>query len=85
MLELPEMIGFFILFGVLLFLSAFFAGSETALISVNKIRLSHLVKEGNRRAKVAQSLVLRLDKLITTILVWNCLVNTAMAAIGTSL
>jgi CBS domain containing-hemolysin-like protein len=85
MIALPSLTGLFILFVVLLFLSAFFAGSETALISVNKVRLSHLVKQGGKRAKVAQELVLRLDRLITTILVWNSLVNTAMAAIGTSI
>jgi putative hemolysin len=83
MIELSEIISFLVFFLILLSLSAFFAGSETALISINKIRLSHLVKQGGKRAKVAQDLVLHLDKLITTILVWNCLVNTAMAAIGT--
>ncbi len=83
MLNFSELIFFFVFFLVLLSLSSFFAGSETALISVNKLRLSHLVKEGSRRAKAAQDLVVRLDKLITTILVWNCLVNTAMAALGT--
>jgi len=85
MIYLPEIAGYLTAFFVLLLLSAFFAGSETALITVNKMRLTHLADQGNKRAKVARELVLHLDKLITTILVWNCLVNTAMAAIGTSI
>jgi len=81
---ISEAFGFFILFFVLLFLSAFFAGAETALISVNKIRLSHAMQQGRHRAKIAHYLVLHLDRLITTILVCNNLANIAMASIGTA-
>jgi len=69
MMHLPEIAGYLTAFFVLLLLSAFFAGSETALITVNKMRLTHLADQGNKRAKVARELVLHLDKLITTILV----------------
>ena len=75
----------FFVFAILLFLSAFFSISETALVAVNKIRLSHLAKQGSRRAKAAQELIIHLDQVITTVLVCNNLVNTAIAAIGTSL
>jgi CBS domain containing-hemolysin-like protein len=74
-----------LVFFILLLFSAFFSMSETALISVNKIRLAHGVREGSRWAKIAYDLVLHMDKVITVILILNNLVNTAIAAIGTSL
>src|SRR5258706_5133939 len=80
-----EAVFLFFIFVILLLLSAFFSISETALVAVNKIRLSHLAKQGSRRAKTAQELIIQLDQVITTVLVCNSLVNTAIAAIGTSL
>lgn len=82
---MPQAVLLLAIFITLFLLSAFFSISETALVAVNKIRLSHFAKQGSRRAKVAQELVLQLDQVIATVLVYNSLVNTAIAAIGTSL
>lgn len=69
---------------VLIIFSFFFSLSETALIALNKIRLKHMVKEGNKKAKRVYKIVTNLDKLIGTILVGNNFVNTAISAIGTA-
>lgn len=66
----------------LLILSAFFSMSETALISLSKIRLRHLISKGARNAKLVQKLVSKPEKLITSILVGNNLVNTGISVIG---
>jgi len=68
--------------GVLLVLSAFFSMSETALISLSKIKLRHLVSKGAKNAKLVQQLVSKPERLITSILVGNNLVNTAISVIG---
>jgi len=71
-----------ILLAVLIVLSAVFSGTEAAFIALNKIRLRHLREKKTRGADRVQRLVSRMDELITTILVCNNLVNTALAAIG---
>ena len=73
----------FIVLVVLFILSAFFSGSETALIALNKVRLRHMVEQKRRGAKRLYSIVSRMDKFIATILVGNNLVNTAIASIAT--
>jgi Mg2+/Co2+ transporter CorB len=64
-------------------LSAFFSGTETALMSVNRYRLRHLAREGSRSAKMAEQLLERPDRLIGMILICNNFVNSAAAAIVT--
>ncbi|MEN8176064.1 MAG: CNNM domain-containing protein, partial [Pseudomonadota bacterium] len=54
-----------VLFGLLFFLiilSGFFSGSETALMTLNRYRLSHLADQGHRRARLAQRLLKRPDR-----------------------
>lgn len=68
---------------VLLVLSAFFSGSETALMSINRYRLRHMAKEGHRGAKLAQHLLERPDRLIGLILLGNNFVNILASAITT--
>jgi Mg2+/Co2+ transporter CorB len=68
------------LFGALaalLILAAFFAGSETALMSLNRYRLRHRAKEGNRGARLAERLLAHPDRLIGLILFLSTLVNVA--------
>jgi Mg2+/Co2+ transporter CorB len=65
------------------FLSAFFSGTETALMSVNRYRLRHLAREGSKSAKIAEQLLERPDRLIGMILICNNFVNSAAAAIVT--
>jgi Mg2+/Co2+ transporter CorB len=59
----------------LLILAAFFAGSETALMSLNRYRLRHRASEGSRGARLAEALLKRPDRLIGLILLLSTLVN----------
>jgi Mg2+/Co2+ transporter CorB len=61
--------------GVLLLLAAFFAGSETALMSLNRYRLRHRAKAGQRGARLAEALLARPDRLIGLILLLSTMVN----------
>jgi Mg2+/Co2+ transporter CorB len=61
----------------LLILAAFFAGSETALMSINRYRLRHRANEGSRGARLAEALLARPDRLIGLILFLSTLVNVA--------
>ena len=72
------------LFGVLfilLALSAFFSGSETALMSLNRYRLRHKARQGHRGARLAEKLLARPDRLIGLILLGNNLVNFSAASL----
>jgi Mg2+/Co2+ transporter CorB len=72
--------------GILALLSAFFSGSETAMMALNRFRLQHLVKEGHAGARKAYRLLRRPDRLLGVVLIGNNLVNsiaaTAAALIG---
>lgn len=72
------------LFG-LLFLSAFFSGSETALIGSRKVKLEAESDKGNKLAGKALELLQDPGALLSTILVGNNLVNVAAAALVTSM
>ena len=67
----------------LIVLSAFFSASETAYTSVSKIRLKNLVNDGNKKAERALKLAEEYEKLLTTILVGNNLVNILASSICT--
>ena len=69
----------------LIFVSAFFSGSETGLISLNRYRLRHLAKGGHKGAKRAHQLLKRPDRLIGLILLGNNFVNILASAIATIL
>jgi len=72
------------LIGLLFFLllcSAFFSGTETALMSLNRYRLRHKVRGGHRGARLAEQLLKRPDRLIGLILFGNNLVNFSAAAL----
>lgn len=56
---------------ILLLLSAFFSGSETALMSLNRYKLRHKAGEGHRGARIAEKLLQRPDRLIGLILLGN--------------
>lgn len=74
------------LFGILalmLLLSAFFSGSETALMALNRYRLRHLVKLKHAGAIKAQRLLQRPDRLLGMILLGNIFVNTVAASVVT--
>ena len=66
-------------------LSAFFSASETAYTSVNRVKLKTMMQNGNKRAKLAYELGEEYDKLLSTILVGNNIVNIAASTLATSL
>ncbi len=68
---------------VLIAMSAFFSGSETALMSINRYRLRHLARSGNRGARLAEALLSRPDRLIGLILLGNNLVNFTASSLAT--
>ncbi|MBE9502905.1 MAG: DUF21 domain-containing protein [Proteobacteria bacterium] len=70
---------------LLILCSGFFSGSETALMTLNKLKLKHQSKEGRKGAKIVESIIKRPDSLIGTILLGNNLVNVASSALATSL
>ncbi|HET8706068.1 MAG TPA: CNNM domain-containing protein, partial [Pseudomonadales bacterium] len=67
----------------LTFFVAFFAGSETGMMSINRYRLRHMVKNNVPGAKITQKLLQRPDRLISTILIGNNFINNFAAAIAT--
>jgi len=70
---------------VLLVLSAFFSGTETALISVDKVRIRQLAKKKRGAVKLLEEFQASPQKMLTTILIGNNLVNIAAAAIATNI
>jgi Mg2+/Co2+ transporter CorB len=74
------------LFGLLaglLFLSACFSASETAMMAINRYRLRHAAESGHSGAILTQSLLNRTDKLLGVILLGNNLINIAAATLAT--
>ncbi len=70
---------------LLLLASAFFSIAETSMMSLNRYRLGHLVRQGRRGARLAADLLRQTEKLLGTILLGNNLVNTALTAMVTAL
>jgi Mg2+/Co2+ transporter CorB len=68
---------------LLLLISGFFSIAETSLMSLNRYRLRHLVKEGHRGAKLASALLAKTDKLLGVILLCNNFANAASATLVT--
>lgn len=71
------------LLAMMLLLSAFFSSSETAFMSLQRIRLRHMERTGVRGVARVRRLVDQADRTLVTILIGNNLVNTAAAALGT--
>ena len=70
---------------VCVFFSAYFSATETAFLAINKTRLRTLVEKGNRKAELVLKLSDDYDRLISTILIGNNIVNIALASLGTVL
>jgi len=66
---------------LLLVLSAFFSGSETALMSLNRYQLRHKARAGHRGARLAERLLKRPDRVLGLILLGNNLVNIMAASL----
>ena len=65
--------------------SAFFSASETAFTTLNRIRLKTEAEAGDSRAALVLSIAENYDKMLSTILIGNNIVNIAVASIGTLL
>ena len=70
---------------VLLLVSGFFSIAETAMMAINRLRLRHLVREGNAAARRTQALLDQTDRLLSVILIGNNLSNTAATALVAAL
>src|ERR1700723_2642370 len=81
-MEHPSLGLWFTALAGLLILAAFFAGSETALMSLNRYRLRHRASEGSRGARLAEALLARPDRLIGLILLLSTLANGAAPMFG---
>ncbi|MBR3934672.1 MAG: HlyC/CorC family transporter [Clostridia bacterium] len=68
---------------VLILMSAYFSATETAFSTMSKIRLKNMASDGNKKAKKTLDLASDYDKLLSTILVGNNIVNICASAIAT--
>ncbi len=72
----------FIALFVILICSGFFSASETSMMAINRYRLNHLVRKGNKSAKLTARLLAQTDKLLGSILLGNTLLNVAAATLA---
>ena len=68
---------------ICLIFSAYFSATETAFLSMNKTRLKVLADKGNKKAKLALALDEKYDRLISTILIGNNIVNITLSSVAT--
>lgn len=68
---------------IMVVISAYFSGSETGMMTLNRYRLRHRAKQGNRQAKRVEKLLRKPDRLISLVLIGNNLVNILASALGT--
>ena len=69
---------------ILLILSAYFSSAETALTTVNKIRMRSLAEENNKAAKRVLKLIEEPSKMLSAVLICNNIVNLSASSISTS-
>lgn len=74
-----------IILTILIFLSGFFSSAETALSTVNRVRMRALEEEGNKRAVRVNKILDQYSKMISTILIGNNIVNLSASALATTL
>ena len=79
----PDLIPSIVAMLICVILSGYFSATETAFSSVNKTRLKAMAEKGEKRAELTYKLAEDYDKLISTILIGNNVVNIALASIGT--
>lgn len=75
----------YVLVVILVALSAFFSGTETAFATVNKVRMKNLALEGNKKAEKVLKISDEYDKALSAILIGNNIVNIGSASIGTAI
>ncbi len=75
----------YIILAVLLLLSAFFSGSETALFAVNRLRMRRMAEEGRRRPALILRLLEQPGRVLTALLVGNNIANVAASVLATAM
>lgn len=68
---------------IMILVSAYFSGSETGMMTLNRYKLRHQAKNGNRAARRVEKLLRRPDRLISLVLIGNNLVNILASALAT--
>ena len=76
---------FFIIIAVCLIMSAYFSATETAFLSLNRIRMKNMADKGNKRAALVLELEEKYDNLLSTILIGNNIVNILSSSLATIL
>ena len=74
-----------VIIGIMVFLSAFFSSSETALVTVNKIRMKNLAENGDKRAAKVLKVTSDSGKMLSAILIGNNIVNIFASSLATIL
>ena len=69
---------------LLVVISGFFSGSETAITAVSRARIHSQIKKGNKKAIFAEKLLNKKEDLITSLLLSNNLVNVLSSALATA-
>ncbi|MDO5398299.1 MAG: hemolysin family protein [bacterium] len=80
-----DSMGQIIVIALLIMASAYFSASETAFFSMNKIRVKNMALNGNKRADLVLKLAENYDKLLSSLLIGNNIVNIASSSIATVL
>jgi len=80
-----QLTNYWTILGVCLLLSAFFSSSETALMSIGKVRVRQLKERHTRLGNLLERLLASPDRLISTILIGNNIVNTAASSAATAI
>ena len=76
---------YLILLFLLLILSAFFSGTETAVMSINRYRLKHRAQKGDKKAQNILNMTKSPEKFLALVLIGNNLVNISASSIATIL
>lgn len=82
---MDSIIGSIIAIVILVTMSAYFSATETAFTSFNRIRMKNAATDGDKKAKLVLKLADKYDKLLSTILIGNNIVNISMTSIATVL
>lgn len=76
---------YLVVIGILMLLSAFFSGTETAVVTSNRVFLDNLARKGNRNAARALAMLDTMDETVSMLLIGNNIVNISSAALVTYL
>ncbi len=82
-MDSSDSIGIILAMMLLIMMSAYFSATETAFSSLNRIRMKNAAENGDKRAALVLSLAEQFDKLLSTILVGNNIVNIGLSSIAT--